>query len=416
MELKIIEYDEYIKFALASDYISIYQLPEWGELKKVNGWDSYLLGLYDNKKLKGVTLLLEKKLPLNISLFYAPRGYLLDMANYDLLSTFTKEIKKFIRKKHGFMLKVDPNAILNLYDQNGEFKEEVGKDILDNFKRLGYKHLGFTKNFETMQPRYLCRFNILDDYNSTLETLSKTTRKNIAKTLRMGVRVREIGIDEIDLFVSILACAGQEKEFIIRPVSYYKKMYELMSDYIKLYITYIDTEEYYKYVTSEIESTKKELINIEKFQNKGKKLLDAKAKYEEKLVTLDNDLKEAIEMRKNESKINIGALMSIFIKDEGITFMSGTVSLYKKFNPKYAYYNHHIEECVKQKKKYCNFYGISGDLDKNSKYYNIYEIKKGFNPEVVELVGEFDLINNHFIYFGYKVALWMYKLIKRIKK
>ena len=416
MELKIIEYDEYLKFALKNKYISIYQLPEWGDLKKTNGWVPYLLGLYDGKKLVGVTLLLENMMPFNISLFYAPRGFLLDMTNYELLSTFTKEVKKFIRGKHGFMLKVDPNVIYKLYDQDGNFKEDVDVSVLDNLKKLGYKHLGFTKNFETLQPRYLCRFALSKDYNTTLETLSKTTRKNIAKTLKMGVRVREIDVSEIDLFVSILSCAGQEKEFIIRPVWYYKKMYELMSDYIKLYITYIDTEEYYRYVINEIEATKKELINIEKFQNKGKKLLDAKDKLIERQANLEKELEQATQMRSSEKQINIGALMSIFIKDEGITFMSGTISAYKKFNPKYAYYNKHIEDCIKENKKYCNFYGISGDLNKNSKYYNIYEIKKGFNPEVVELVGEFDLINNYFIYYGYKVALRMYKLIKKIKK
>ena len=56
--------------------------------------------------------------------------------------------------------------------------------------------------------------------------------------------------------------------------------------------------------------------------------------------------------------------------NEGITFMSGTIPEYKKFNPKYAYYNEHIKECIKQHKEYCNFYGISGNMDPNSKYYN----------------------------------------------
>lgn len=104
--------------------------------------------------------------------------------------------------------------------------------------------------------------------------------------------------------------------------------------------------------------------------------------------------------------------MSLFIGDEGITFMSGTSSLYKDFGPKYVFYNEHIKECLKQKKKYCNFYGISSDLNPNSPYYSIYEIKKGFNPEIVELLGEFDYIVDKPAYYLYKIALKFYKLLK----
>lgn len=108
--------------------------------------------------------------------------------------------------------------------------------------------------------------------------------------------------------------------------------------------------------------------------------------------------------------------MSIFIGDEAITFMSGTNSIYKEFNPKYAFYNEHIKDAIKYNKKYVNFYGISGNMDKNGPYYGIYEIKKGFNPEIIELIGEFDYVINPFIYAGYNIALKGYKLLKKLKK
>ena len=107
--------------------------------------------------------------------------------------------------------------------------------------------------------------------------------------------------------------------------------------------------------------------------------------------------------------------MSVFIGKEGITFMSGTSSTYKSFNPKYAFYNAHIRDCFKERKEYCNFYGISGDMNINNPYYSIYEIKKGFNPEILELIGEFDLITNKFIYIVYKIALKFYKVLKKVK-
>ena len=73
--LKLIDENEFKEFALKNPYFSIYQLPEWGTLKSGTGWVRHLLGFYENNTLVGVTMLLEKRMPLNLSLFYSPRGY-----------------------------------------------------------------------------------------------------------------------------------------------------------------------------------------------------------------------------------------------------------------------------------------------------------------------------------------------------
>ena len=108
--------------------------------------------------------------------------------------------------------------------------------------------------------------------------------------------------------------------------------------------------------------------------------------------------------------------MSVFTGDEGITFMSGTSSSYKEFNPKYAFYREHNEDSIKKHLKYVNFYGISLNMDKSGPYYGIYELKKGFNPEIIELIGEFDYVINPVVYYGYKLALKGYKFVKKIRK
>ena len=288
MELKNISKEDYMDFALKSPYISIYQLEQWGMLKKTTGWISHLVGLYDGENLKGVSLLLQKKLPLGLNLFYSPRGFLLDVNDYELLKEFTLLLREYIKSYKGLMIKVDPNVIYATYDSQGQNKKLIGSKAFENFQKLNYKHFGFNKNFETMQPRFLCRFKLLDTYDETLQTFSKTTRKNIEKTEKMGVRARCIDESEMDLFVSLLEETGKTKHFAVRPASYYKKMYELMHDYIKLYISYIDTNLYYEYVTNEIELTKKELNDINKQMetiNVGNKLKIAKEQHEKTFKT-----------------------------------------------------------------------------------------------------------------------------------
>ena len=168
-----------------------------------------------------------------------------------------------------------------------------------------------------------------------------------------------------------------------------------------------------------MENTKKELKALENQMKKiniGDKIKRHHEELTNKINKLTKELEDATNLRKTNKEINIGALMSVFTGDEGITFMSGTSSSYKEFNPKYAFYREHIEDSIKRHLKYVNFYGISLDMDKNGPYYGIYELKKGFNPEIIELIGEFDYVINPIVYYGYKLALKGYRLMKKIRK
>ena len=53
--------------------------------------------------------------------------------------------------------------------------------FLKNLKKLGYKHQGFTKNFETMQPRYTFRIDLNQSLEEIENHFSKTTKQRIAK-------------------------------------------------------------------------------------------------------------------------------------------------------------------------------------------------------------------------------------------
>ena len=42
--------------------------------------------------------------------------------------------------------------------------------------------------------------------------------------------------------------------------------------------------------------------------------------------------------------------------------------------------------------------GFVGEMDKNSKYYGLNEFKLGFRANILEEIGEFDLVFNKFLY------------------
>jgi lipid II:glycine glycyltransferase (peptidoglycan interpeptide bridge formation enzyme) len=415
MEFVILDEKEYLSYALKNEFVSIYQLPGWGKLKKENGWDYYFVGVKKKDKICGAAMLLRKKAVLNLYIFYSPRGFLLDYNDIELLKFFNECVIKFVKEHKGLMLKIDPNVIYNVLDKDGNLLNEENHDCYDNLLKVGYKHLGFTKNFETMQPRYLCRYDILDSYEDTLNSFTKSTKKNIIKAEEEGIVTRPINEDEYDLFYSLLKKSAENKHFILRPSWYYKKMYDYLKDYLTYFITYLDVSKYRNYLNNnlrELESKHKEIKDkMSKYANVGSKLNNELDMVEKRIDNVKKEISEAKDIK--EDKIYLGALMSVFTGNEGITFMSGTDSAYRKYNMKYSFYNEHLKECIKRKLKYVNYYGISGDLNPNSEFYHIYEIKKGYNPKILELVGEFDYVVNKLKYIEYNVALKVYKLLKK---
>ncbi len=423
MKFIILNEKEYDKFARKHKLISIYQMVKWGELKKTNGWTPHFVGLTDNEKLVAATMLLEKKTAIKKSLFYAPRGFLIDFSNHKQLTYFVAKIKDYIEKQKGFMLKIDPNWIYQIRDNNGF---EIGKKDLKTInllKELGFKHLGFNKEFENMQPRFLCRFKLQETYNKTLESFYKSTKRNIEIAEEKSVVVREGSDDDINIVMDLLDETAARKNFALRTSDYYDTMFKLFKNESKIFIAAIDTKSYLSNIENRWVEEKKEKECIEakmKREIVGKSLRKQLELSNNKLLKLNDEIKYAKTLVKEADYIDIGALFSTFIGNEGITFMSGINDDYRKFNPKYAMYNAHIKEGFKRGLEYINFYGISGNFDKTSKNYGIYELKKGFNTEVIELIGEFDLIVNKFDYFLYHIALKFYtgfkKLLHKVKR
>lgn len=100
MKLKEITEEEFYLFSKDHPCMTFHQTRQWGELKKKNGWNYVFVGLFDLENLVGASLLLSKMTPIKKKLFYAPRGFLVDFSNFELVSIFTQEIKKYV-KSHG---------------------------------------------------------------------------------------------------------------------------------------------------------------------------------------------------------------------------------------------------------------------------------------------------------------------------
>ena len=248
MELVELTSKEFDKYAWSHEQGSFYQISDWGELKKKNGWVPHFLGLKDDKKLVAATLVLSKKTPIKKDMFYAPRGFLIDYKNFDLLKEFTTKIKEYAKKKGAIFIKIDPYISYQQRDLDGNVVEggENNKDAFDNLVKLGYKHFGFNIMQDTLQPRWMF---VTETKNTTVEEIMKNmdpkTRQILHRNERLGIYTREIGYDEIPKFKEIMEHTGERREFIDRPLSYYKKMYDSFNetDNIKVMLVELNVKE-----------------------------------------------------------------------------------------------------------------------------------------------------------------------------
>ena len=234
MKLVKLEKDKYDSFVRNNKYKSHFlQSASWAELcKEKRGLTPYCLGLVEDNKILAATLLLKKNLPLGLCYLYSPRGYVIDFNDFKLLDKFTEELVNFAKKQNAIYLKLDPDIIWKRENYLGEVTLEEAKEqkIFKELKRLGYKHLGFTKNFETMQPRYTFRVDLNQDLETIESHFSKTTKQRIQKSLKLQTEV-EIGTEkDLPTFYHLMMLTESRKDFVSYKIDYYKTLYKLFNE------------------------------------------------------------------------------------------------------------------------------------------------------------------------------------------
>lgn len=413
MEFCILNEEQYRKFLNSHPMASFMQTVELSNLKKELGSIIHFVGVKKNNKIIAGTMMLEDSTILNKKMFYAPRGLIVDYHDKELLSFFTKNIKKYIKSHGGFILTIDPNVIYRVRNNDGSINPDNGDDSesINNLLDLGYKHHGFNLYLDTMQARWCCLFELNEDYESKKVKFSKSTRKNIDFCQKKGLMVREGSIDDLSVMSEIFEATSKRRDFFSRSLDYYKKMYKHMKNLMTIYIAYLDPDIYCEHTLNLLEEAKKNYqIVLDKMEHDmvGSKLLSQKEMYSKQISKYENELEKALKFKKDyPNGKDIGCLLSLKSGNEYLTLSSGVLAEYKEFTPKYLMYEHHIKDAYKKGFKYCNFYGITGDFDPKGRYYGIYEFKKGFNCDVIEYIGQFELKVSEF----YSV----YKLLKRIK-
>ena len=423
MELRVLEKKEYENFVKSNPYKSHFlQSYDWGELaKERRGLTPYYLGLDDNGKIVGATLLLKKNLPLGLCYLYAPRGYVVNFNDFKVLDKFTEEIVKFAKRKKAIYVKIDPDIIWKKEDYKGEITEVESKDkkIYNELLRLGYKHLGFTQNFETMQPRYTFRIDLNKSMEEIESHFSKTTKQRIAKSLKLKTKV-EIGTEkDLTTFYHLMMLTESRKDFVSYDIDYYKTLYKLFNEDNKatLFLGKVNIEESLNVLKNNLDEVNMKIDELPK-ENMSK---SAKNKLKE-LTRQKENLEKEVEkystyLKKYGKEVTLSAHMILEYGDKAWVLYAGNHNILTETYVNYHTYYEHLKFCKDRGLKIYDQFGTVGDLSKDNPRLGLHEFKKKFGGDYIEFMGEFDYVVKPIYYFAFTKLVPIYRnIIKRRKK
>lgn len=399
MQIKKINKDTFIEFSMNHDLTSFYQSIEWVETKN-REYD--ILGLYHDENLVGASIILYLKTFRKYKIAYASRGFIYDYSN---VSDFTIALKEYFKQdKSIIFFRMDPLIILSSYDKNlnkNTIEDSVKK--IEELKKNGFKHFGFNTGYETTQFRFVHRLLLENSFDKQMESMSKSTKKNIKLAKDYGVKIERANTKKLDTVYELFEKSVERKNISNLRKSTYQSILEQFKDKAVMYLAYIDKSAYTSYLKIKLEEAHNEYNRVIHLMNKvnvGEKLKKQKETASNLISKYESELEESKSL---EDITYIGSMISIFYKDEVVSLSSGMDFKYRKFCPKYAMYPAMIEDAINNNYKYVNFLGVKNILDKDDPAYGVYEVKRGFGGETLEYIGEFDLPLRNSLYKLYKI-------------
>ena len=404
-ELNKKEYELFVNnHKTKSHFLQSYAWGEFSQQKK--NLKPYYIGLInDSKEIEATALLLEKKLPMGLKYYYAPRGFVLNYDDENIFKEMTKETIKFIKNKKGIFLKIDPDIIYKSYnylDEENELKNN-SKKIINMITKAGFKHLGFTKNFETMQPRYTFRVDLNQSMDDIENHFSKTTRQRIAKSLKLETEVKIGTIEDIKTFYKLMMLTEERKDFVSYTEDYYKTLYEIFNkdNKMTLFLGSVNIKKILNNLNEHLENINKELDSIPK-ENLSKSAKNKLKEYTRQKEQVKKDIEKY-----NKYKEEYG--------NKAWVLYAGNHNILTESYANYHTYYEHLKYCKEKGIEIYDQFGTIGDLSKDNPRLGLHEFKKKFGGDYVEFIGEFDYITNPLMYFVFTKLVPLYRKIIRNK-
>lgn len=396
MQIKEINENEFDNYVINNNLRSFYQSSSYGKVADKDIYSTLFIGAYKNNELVGVSLILSKIIVPGIRYGYAPRGFLINYYDYNLLEEFTNNLKRFLSKKGYAFVKINPELTLSEVDFNGNKRiNELNNKLICKLQNLGYHKLKDNLYFEAMLPKYNPVIR-LDEYDA--DDINKKTKIRIVNTFNTGQNLIIGDEYQINTFYDFI------KNKKNKSLDYYKNFYKIFKEknMIDLLLVEVNYHEYLENLKLEYEKESKNnaLINY-KFSKdpKNKHIYNLKMTNDKILNKINDKIAEInSKILNGEHKVIIAGALIIKYTNRINILISGYDKKYSELNPNYFLHFNIIKRYKNNDYKFLDLNGITGDFSKTNPYKGLNDFKLRFAPKVYEYIGEFDLIINKTIY------------------
>ncbi|MDD2505653.1 MAG: peptidoglycan bridge formation glycyltransferase FemA/FemB family protein, partial [Bacilli bacterium] len=391
VELTIKEFDE---FASSHPLRSYCQSSAYARFMGEQGYSYDYVGFEDNGVIIAASLILYRRIRGLRKYAYAPKGFLIDYYNLDLLKAFIKDITKKYKDKKMVFLKINPEIIIGELKPKKNFASTYNQNvkIIDDLKDLKFKRRREVIPFDLILPKINPYINLKKyDFNK----LNKDFKKEIKLSNNRGLEYELASSREINIFYNFI------KDKTTNNINSYRNLINIFSksEMAELILIKVD---YRKFLLQAKESYEKELENNNECNAKiqedpNEENLNIKMESDKLLLQLKNNIIEATEGLKKESDEYIAGAIIIKFLNRVTIVASGYDKKFESLNPKHFLYNK-LFEIYKEEYDYIDLNGLADDFSLDSQFYEENQFKLGFNPDIYEFIGEFDIILDDFAF------------------
>ena len=199
----------------------ILQSIAWAEIKAETNWDVRRFLLSDDRgMLQGVAQVLTRRLPLGVTIAYAPRGPLVEPA---LLGDAITALRTALAQERCASLLCDPEA------------------PRDDALRTALERAGIRRSPVFVQPRRTLLMDLTKDPEELLSAMKKKTRQYIHKAERAGVVTEET--KDLGRFLAVLRAVAQRDEFAVHSREYFERLLVAFGDRAHLLMARVGDED-----------------------------------------------------------------------------------------------------------------------------------------------------------------------------
>ena len=209
--------DDWNAFVAASEYPTVMQSWEWGQLKAATGWEPMVVALPDGESFRAGALVLKRPIPrLGRCLLYAPRGPVLDFADREAFEELMVELRSLAREHRAVAIKIDPCV------------PDDRREVADMFRAVGMRFSGSDEaELGGTQPRWVMKTDLTPEPDELLASFKSKWRYNIRLAERKGVVMREFTREDLPEFHDLLQVTAERDGFRVRTRGYFERLHDL---------------------------------------------------------------------------------------------------------------------------------------------------------------------------------------------